>query len=104
MPHGSQIVGFEGHAVGIGVRPVDQEEVLPAISYVIVVVARLGEAFGARKSTCGIRILDEVGNVAVQHLLVVSVVQAHGELVVDVQVRGVLPQPKAAGGSGRQGY
>ena len=82
-----EVISLERNCLRIVIVPVDQKEVLLPIGYVVIVVALRSKALIAWEGAGVVRLLNDKIGVAVLQVLVVSVVQRHWILVVDVEVR-----------------
>ena len=75
-----------------------------SIGYVEVIVALRSKALIAWEGACVVRLLNDKIGVAVFQILVVSVVQRHWILVVDIEVCRILVQIETARASRWEGY
>ena len=95
----TKVVGSEAHWLRIDLVPVDEVEVLLAVSYVKIVIALLVIATISWQGACVVRCLYDIVDITVLHGFVISLIQRHWILMVDVQVRRVLIQEESAGAS-----
>ena len=79
-------------------------EILLAIRYVKVVIALLVKAAITWQCSGIVRLLYDIICVTVLHGFVISVIERHRILVIDIQVRRVLVQEESARAAGRQRY
>jgi hypothetical protein len=93
----------EGNCFGVGLVPVNEVEILLSIRYIEVIITLLIIAAVAWQCAGILRLLNDEVCVTVLHGFIISVIEGHWILMVDVQVRRVLVQEESARAARWQG-